>query len=127
MEAYKRKWITSVCPSHQLMRIDEGMIIEGPFRPEPEDVNKVDEFGDRVHIIGATIYSNTLIDQLISGEALEQVKTKEFILGFSVPGSETLLSIEAERYRFAFGVHPKLLRKYLETVPLYQKVTAETY
>jgi len=72
-------------------------------------VNKVDEFGDRVHIIGATIYSNTLIDQLISGEALEQVKTKEFILGFSVPGSETLLSIEAERYRFAFGVHPKLL------------------
>ena len=90
-------------------------------------MNKVDEFGDRVHIIGATIYSNTLIDQLISGEALEQVKTKEFILGFSVPGSETLLSIEAERYRFAFGVHPKLLRKYLETVPLYQKVTAETY
>ena len=94
-------------------------------------MNKVDEFGDRVHIIGATIYSNTLIDQLISGEALEQVKTKEFILDFSAPGSEAFLSaflsIEAERYRFAFGVHPKLLRKYLETVPLYQKVTAETY
>jgi len=35
MEAYKREWITSVCPSHQLMRIDEGMIIEGPFRPDP--------------------------------------------------------------------------------------------
>jgi len=45
--------------------VKEGMVIEGPFWPEPVEVKKVDEFGDRVHILGATIYSNTHIDQLI--------------------------------------------------------------
>jgi hypothetical protein len=45
--------------------VKEGMVIEGPFCPEPVEIKKVDVFGDRVHIIGATIYSNTHIDQLI--------------------------------------------------------------
>ena len=39
----------------------EGMVIEGPFWHGPVEVKKVDQFGDRVHIIGATIYSNTQI------------------------------------------------------------------
>jgi hypothetical protein len=42
----------------------EGTVIEGPFWPEPVEIKKVDRVGERVHIIGATIYSNTHIDQL---------------------------------------------------------------
>ena len=59
--------------------IKKGMVIEGPFWPEPVEVKKVDEFGDRVHIIGATIYSNTHIYQLIPKEDIGILKAKEFV------------------------------------------------
>jgi len=58
----------------------EGIIIEGPFWPEPVEIKRVEEFGDRIHIIGATIYSNEHIDQLIPREEIEKLKTKEFVL-----------------------------------------------
>ncbi|MCK4475173.1 MAG: DUF3883 domain-containing protein [Methanophagales archaeon] len=96
----------------------EGMVIEGPFWPEPVEVKKVDEFGDRVHIIGATIYSNTHIDQLIPKDELEKLKAKEFILDFSAPGSETFLSIEAERYKFASLFDPLLAMNTSKIDPL---------
>lgn len=44
--------------------IKEGMIIEDPSWREPVEIKKVDELGDRIHIIGAAICSNTHIDQL---------------------------------------------------------------
>ena len=98
--------------------VKEGMVVEGPFWPEPVEIKKVDEFGDRVHIIGATIYSNTHIDQLIPREELEKLKTKEFILDFSAPGSETFLSIEAERYKFASLFDPLLAMNTSKIDPL---------
>ncbi|HIC91783.1 MAG TPA: hypothetical protein EYP21_06945, partial [Syntrophaceae bacterium] len=84
--------------------IKEGMIIEGRFWPEPVEVKKVEEFpacagrGERIHIIGATIYSNIHVDQLIPKEEIaclcrqEKLKTREFVLDFSAPGSEAFLS-----------------------------------
>jgi len=98
--------------------VKEGMVIEGPFWPEPVEIKKVDEFGNRVHIIGATIYSNTHIDQLIPREELEKLKAKEFILDFSAPGSETFLSIEAERYKFASLFDPLLAMNTSKIDPL---------
>ena len=88
--------------------IKEGVIIEGPFWPEPVEIKKVEEFGDRVHIIGATIYSNEHVDQLISKEDIGRLKTKEFVLDFSTPGSEAFLALEAERYKFASIFDPLL-------------------
>ncbi len=98
--------------------IKEGMVIEGPFWPEPVEVKKVDEFGDRIHIIGATIYSNTHIDQLISRAELKKLKTREFVLDFSAPGSETFLSLEAERYKFASLFDPLLAMNTSKIDPL---------
>jgi len=98
--------------------IKEGMIIEGPFWPEPIEIKKVEEFGDRIHIIGATIYSNTHIDQLISKEEIEKLKTREFILDFSAPADEVFLSIEAERYKFASLFDPLLAMNTSKIDPL---------
>ena len=98
--------------------IKEGMVIEGPFWPEPVEVKKVDEFGDHIHIIGASIYSNTYIDQLIPRQELEKLKAKEFVLDFSAPGSETFLSIEAERYNFASLFDPLLAMNTSKIDPL---------
>ncbi|MGC1122123.1 MAG: hypothetical protein WBA22_13620 [Candidatus Methanofastidiosia archaeon] len=56
--------------------IKEGTIVEGPFWPEPIEVKKVGKFGNRIHIIGATIYSNIHIDQLIPEEEIKYLKKK---------------------------------------------------
>ncbi|MCW3132806.1 MAG: SNF2-related protein, partial [Methanophagales archaeon] len=98
--------------------IEEGTVIEGPFWHEPVEVKKVAIIGDRIHIIGATIYSNTHIDQLISMEDLEKLKSKEFVLDFSAPGSEMFLAIEAERYRFASLFDPLLAMNTSKIDPL---------
>jgi superfamily II DNA or RNA helicase len=98
--------------------IKEGMIIEGPFWPEPVELKKVKEFGDRIHIIGATIYSNTHIDQLISKEEIVKLKTMEFVLDFSAPANEVFLSIEAERYKFASLFDPLLAMNISKIDPL---------
>lgn len=98
--------------------IKEGMIIEGPFWPEPVELKKVEEFGDRIHIIGATIYSNTHIDQLLSKEEIGKLKTREFVLDFSAPANEVFLSIEAERYKFASLFDPLLAMNTSKIDPL---------
>ncbi len=98
--------------------IKEGMIIEGPFWPEPVELKKVEEFGDRIHIIGAYIYSNIHIDQLLSKEEIEKLKTREFVLDFSAPANEVFLSIEAERYKFASLFDPLLAMNTSKIDPL---------
>lgn len=98
--------------------IKEGMIIEGPPWPEPVELKKVEEFGGRIHIIGATIYSNIHIDQLIPKEEIEKLKIKEFVLDFSAPGSEAFLAIEAERYKFASIFDPLLAMNTSKIDPL---------
>ena len=56
--------------------VKEGTVIEGLFWREPVEIKKVEEFGDYVHIIGATIYSNEHVDQLISKEDEESLATR---------------------------------------------------
>ncbi len=88
--------------------IKEGMIIEGPFWKEPLEIKKVEEFAGHIHIIGATIYSNEHIDQLIPKGEIWKLTTKEFALDFSAKGSEVFLTIEAIRFRFASLFDPLL-------------------
>jgi SNF2 family DNA or RNA helicase len=98
--------------------IKEGTIIEGPYWPEPVEIKKVEEFGERIHVIGATIYSNTHIDQLIPKGEIEKIRIKEFALDFSAPGSEAFLSIETLRYRFASLFDPLLAMNTSKIDPL---------
>lgn len=98
--------------------VKEGETIEGPFWPEPVEVKKVEEFGNRIRIIGATIYSNIHVDQLIPKEDLSKLKTKKFVLDFSAPGNEAFLSLEAQRYRFASIFDPLLAMNTSKIDPL---------
>jgi len=98
--------------------IKEGETIEGPFWPEPVEVKKVEEFGNLIRIIGATIYSNIHVDQLIPKEELGKIKTKRFVLDFSAPASEVFLSLEAQRYNFASIFDPLLAMNTSKIDPL---------
>jgi superfamily II DNA or RNA helicase len=104
--------------------IKEGMVIEGPFWPEPVEIKKADEIGNRIHIIGATIYSNTHIDQLISKDEIKKLKIKEFVLDFSATGEQVFLSIEAERFNFASLFDPLLAMNTSKIDPLPFQVEA---
>jgi superfamily II DNA or RNA helicase len=98
--------------------IKEGMIIEGPFWREPVEIKKVEECAGRVHIIGATIYSNEHIDQILSKEDIKKLKTKEFVLDFTTKGSEAFLAIEATRFKFASLFDPLLAMNISKIDPL---------
>ncbi len=88
--------------------IKEGTTIEGPFWPEPVEVKKVDELGERLRIVGETIYSRRHVDQLIHKKEIEKLKINEIVLDFSMPGDEAFLALEMQRFRFASLFDPLL-------------------
>ena len=98
--------------------LKEGEIIEGPFWPEPIEIKKVENYGDYLHIVGATVYSNIHIDQLLRKEDIAKLKLIETLIDFSSPGDEVFLAIEAERYRFASLFDPLLAMNISKIDPL---------
>jgi len=98
--------------------LKEGEIIEGPFWPEPIEVKKVENYGDYLHIVGGTVYSNIHIDQLLRKEDIAKLKLIETLIDFSSPGDEVFLAIEAERYRFASLFDPLLAMNISKIDPL---------
>jgi superfamily II DNA or RNA helicase len=104
--------------------IKEGATVEGPFWPEPVEIKKVEDFGDRIHIVGATIHSNTHVDQLLPKEDVRKLRTKEFVLDFSGSGKDAFLSVEAQRYRFASLFDPLLAMNTSKIAPLPFQVEA---
>lgn len=98
--------------------IKEGAILEGPLWPEPVEIKMVKEKGNRIHIIAATIYSNKLIDQLLTEEEIRDISHLELVLDFSAPGSEVFLSFEALRYKYASLFDPFLAMSTSKIDPL---------
>lgn len=98
--------------------IKEGAVLEGPFWPEPIEIKKVETFGDKVQIIGATIYSNKHIDRLLTNEQIQQIMPGELVLDFSAPADEVFLSLEALRYKFASLFDPFLAMSTSKIDPL---------
>lgn len=98
--------------------LKEGEIIEGPFWPEPIEIKKIENYGDYLHIVGATVYSNIHIDQLLRKEDIAKLKLIETLIDFSSPGDEVFLAIEAERYRFASLFDPLLAMNISKIDPL---------
>ncbi len=88
--------------------ISKGEIIEGPFWDEPIEIKNVEQLANRIHIIGATIYSNKHIDHLLPKEELGKLKIRNSVLDFTAKGSESFLALEALRFHFASLFDPLL-------------------
>ncbi len=96
----------------------EGIIIEGPFWPEPVEIKKIVENGEYTRIIGATIYSKDFIDQLIPKSEIDKIKIRETTLNFASDGLETFLALEAIRFKFASLFDPLLAMNISKVDPL---------
>jgi len=104
--------------------IKEGMIVEGPFWPEPVEVKKVEKVGERLRIIGVTIHTRQHVDSLLKEDDVKLLKTKEFVLDFSAPGDEVFLCLEAQRYRLASLFDPLLAMNVSKIDPLPHQIEA---
>jgi len=100
------------------MEIKEGIIVEGPFWPEPVEIKKVEDKRTFIHVIGSTIHSCSHIDQLISKDEIEKIKITSFFRDFSGAPDELFLTLEATRYKYASLFDPLLAMNVSKIDPL---------
>ena len=91
-----------------MVEIKAGHIVRGPRWPEPVEINLVEDFGDYVHLVGATTGSGEHVDQLIPRGELARLQIARVETDFAASPREVFLSLEARRYRFASLYDPLL-------------------
>jgi len=90
------------------MELSEGMIVTGPFFSEPVRIEKIVNIGERIRLVGVSLYSNTHIERILKREEINLLATEEYVLNFASPGSEAFLALEGERYKYASNFDPLL-------------------
>lgn len=98
--------------------IKEGDVIEGNFWKEPVKVDKVEDFGSRICIIGSTLNSKEYINQILPKTDLSKIKIRENILSFSGDPESVFLYLEATRFRYASLFDPLLAMNVSKIDPL---------
>ncbi|MDO9585866.1 MAG: DEAD/DEAH box helicase family protein, partial [Syntrophales bacterium] len=104
--------------------IKPGSIIKGPHWPEPVDVKFVEEVGNYVRLVGATVKSRTHIDQIISREELSQFTISEDAHLFTADPWKVFLALETKRYRYASLYDPLLAMNTSKVDPLPHQIEA---
>ena len=104
--------------------IQPGVVIIGPFWPEPVEVKKSEIFGQDVEIIGAMIQSGTHVDQILSFDQLGNVKLETITCDFSSDSWKIFLALEAMRYKFASLYDPLLAMNTSKIDPLPHQIEA---
>jgi len=106
------------------LNILPGSIIQGPRWPEPIKVDLVEDLGEYVRIVGATVNSSTHIDQMLPKSEMDQIKGGEIKLLFSANPRHVFLALEAHRYRFASLYDPLLAMNTSKVDPLPHQIEA---
>ncbi|HHF57800.1 MAG TPA: helicase, partial [candidate division WOR-3 bacterium] len=98
--------------------IKEGNIIKGSFWDEPVKIDKLEELGDYIRVIGSTMHSKEHMDQLIKKDELNNVEILEKIIDFSAPPEESFFTIESIRFKYASLFDPLLAMNISKIDPL---------
>ncbi len=106
------------------MDITPGSIIQGPRWPEPIKVDLIEDLGEYIRIVGATLNSRTHIDQVLPKSELDEMKSGEIKPLFSANPRHVFLALEAHRYRFASLYDPLLAMNTSKIDPLPHQIEA---
>jgi superfamily II DNA or RNA helicase len=106
------------------MIITPGSIIQGPRWPEPIKIDLVEDLGEYVRIVGATVNSRTHIDQVLPKSELGEMKSGEIKAQFTANPRHVFLALEAHRYRFASLYDPLLAMNTSKVDPLPHQIEA---
>ena len=107
-----------------ISELKAGAIIEGPKWPEPVEIKKIDNFGNDIHLIGATILGDAHIDVLLSNDELRNIHLKTISCDFSSKPWKVFLGFETIRYRFASEYDPWLAMNTSKVDPLPHQIEA---
>lgn len=106
------------------MNIQPGSIIQGSRWPEPVEVNYVEDLGDYIRIVGATVNTRHHIDQVLPKSELEQAKSGEIKPLFTANPRHVFLALETHRYRYASLYDPLLAMNTSKIDPLPHQIEA---
>lgn len=106
------------------MEIRSGIVIQSSLFPEPVKIEKVEEFGDFVRIVGATIDSNQHIDRIIPKDEISKLKAFTYNMDFSANPEDVFLGLEAYRFRLASLFDPILAMNVSRVDPLPHQIEA---
>jgi SNF2 family DNA or RNA helicase len=106
------------------MDIQPGNIIQGPRWPEPVEVKLAEDLGEYVRIVGATVQSQSHIDQVILKSELGVVTEGKQPAKFEADPRHLFLALEAHRYRFASLYDPLLAMNTSKIDPLPHQIDA---
>jgi len=106
------------------MNITPGSIIQGPRWLEPIKVDLVEELGEYVRIVGATVNTHAHIDQMLPKSEMDQIMGGEIKPLFSANPRHFFLALETHRYRFASLYDPLLAMNTSKVDPLPHQIDA---
>jgi len=109
---------------NQFDGIKQGSIIRSSYWPEPVEIQSIEDFGDDVRIIGATIQSRQHIDDIISKEVFHGFRIEKLSSDFSIESWKVFLGLECIRYRFASMYDPLLAMHASKVDPLPHQIEA---
>ncbi|MEZ0343385.1 MAG: helicase-related protein [Caldimicrobium sp.] len=98
--------------------IKEGSIIKGPFWREPIKVEKTEELGNYIRIVGSTVISNDFVNQLLKKGDLSNLEIIESTIDLSSNPQDTFFLIEATRFKYASLFDPLLAMNVSKIDPL---------
>ncbi|MCX7845769.1 MAG: helicase-related protein [Dictyoglomaceae bacterium] len=104
--------------------LQPGVIISGPFWPEPIKVDLVENLGNYLRIVGSLIKSSGHIDHLIPLEDLTKIEIKTKDKLFKEEAWKVFLSLEAIRYKYASLYDPILAVNISKIDPLPHQIDA---
>ncbi len=98
--------------------IKENSIIKGPFWHEPVKVDKVEDIGEYIRIVGSTINSREHIDYLLRKEELDKIEIIEKIVDFTANPENVFFLLESIRFKYASLFDPLLAMNVSKIDPL---------
>ena len=98
--------------------INEGNIIKSPFWNEPVKVEKIEEIGNYIRIVGSTIHSKQYVDQLLKREDTDKLEIIKSAIDFSSHPESVFFLIEATRFKYASLFDPLLAMNVSKIDPL---------
>ena len=87
-----------------------GNIIKGPFWSEPVRVEKIEEIGNYIRIVGSTIHSKKYVNQIIKKEDTNALEIIKSAIDLSSNSENAFFVIEATRFKYASLFDPLLAR-----------------
>jgi len=105
-------------------QIRAGDIIQGPYWPEPVELNLVEAMGPYVRIVGRTTISRRHVDQVISRTEVQNFQVSTVAADFKASPHKVFLALEALRYRYASLYDPLLAMNISKVDPLPHQIEA---